>query len=104
MMTLFYSLQTARLLTISDRMNSATYSYLANSPLVPGILFQPSDATRMTTTRSCDTLNRPPGRKPRPLRNQQVRRERENSQAKWNAVAIPGLTPLLMEQSHRFIS
>ncbi|MGA2174480.1 MAG: hypothetical protein ABSH38_05810 [Verrucomicrobiota bacterium] len=31
--------------------NSAAYSYLANSPLVGQIVFQQSDATRMTTSK-----------------------------------------------------
>ena len=48
----------SRLQTISDGTNSATYSYLANSPLVSQIAFQQSGTTRMTTTKSYDNLNR----------------------------------------------
>jgi hypothetical protein len=38
--------------------NTATYSYLANSPLVSQILFQRSGATRMTITKQFDYINR----------------------------------------------
>ena len=38
--------------------NSATYSYLANSPLVSQITFKQSGTTRMTTTKQYDDLNR----------------------------------------------
>ncbi|MDB6067534.1 MAG: type secretion protein Rhs [Pedosphaera sp.] len=48
----------SRLQTISDGINSATYSYLANSPLVSQIDFKQSGAARMTTTKSYDNLNR----------------------------------------------
>ena len=48
----------SRLSTVSDGTNSATYSYLANSPLVGNIVFQQSTTTRMTTTRNYDNLNR----------------------------------------------
>jgi RHS repeat-associated protein len=37
---------------------SATYSYLANSPLVSQIVFKQSTTTRMTTTKQYDYLNR----------------------------------------------
>ena len=38
--------------------DSATYSYVANSPLVGQIVFAQNGATRMTTTKSYDNLNR----------------------------------------------
>ena len=38
--------------------NTATYSYLANSPLVSQIAFQQNGTNRMTTTKSYDNLNR----------------------------------------------
>ena len=43
---------------MSDGANSATYSYLANSPLIGQITFQHNGATKMTTTRQYDYLNR----------------------------------------------
>src|SRR5207249_6911740 len=48
----------SRLLLVTDRTNSAAYSYLTNSPLVSQILFQQSGTTRMTTTKKYDNLNR----------------------------------------------
>lgn len=49
----------SRLLTVADdNNNSATYSYLANSPLVQQIAFKQGSTTRMTTTKSYDYLNR----------------------------------------------
>ena len=49
----------SRLSTVSDgNGNSATYSYLANSPLVSQITFKQNGATRMTTTKQSDFLNR----------------------------------------------
>jgi RHS repeat-associated protein len=48
----------SRLQTISDGTNSATYSYLANSPLVQNITFQQNGTTRMVTTKTYDNLNR----------------------------------------------
>ncbi|MDB6110873.1 MAG: type secretion protein Rhs [Pedosphaera sp.] len=48
----------SRLASISDRTNSAAYSYLANSPLVQNITFQQNGTTRMTTIKSYDNLNR----------------------------------------------
>lgn len=48
----------SRLKTVSDGTNSATYSYLANSPLVSQIVFKNGSATRMTTTKQYDYLNR----------------------------------------------
>ena len=48
----------SRMGTISDGTNSATYSFLANSPLVSQIVFQNNGATRMTTTKTYDYLNR----------------------------------------------
>ena len=43
---------------VSDGTDSASYGYLANSPLVSNIVFQQNSATRMTTTESYDLLNR----------------------------------------------
>ena len=48
----------SRLSTVSEGTNAATYSYLANSPLVESITFKQGAATRMTTTKSYDLLNR----------------------------------------------
>ena len=48
----------SRLLFVSDRTNSATYSYIANSPLVDHITFAQSGTTRMTTTNQYDYRNR----------------------------------------------
>ncbi len=49
----------SRLLTASDGANNtATYSYLANSPLVGQITFANNGTTRMTTTKQYDALNR----------------------------------------------
>ena len=49
----------ARLATVNDGNNdTATYSYLANSALVGEILFQTNSATRMTTLKTYDYLNR----------------------------------------------
>jgi RHS repeat-associated protein len=48
----------SRLSMVSDGTNSATYSYLANSPLVSQILFKQAAATRITTTQQYDYLNR----------------------------------------------
>ncbi len=48
----------SRLASVSDGTYSANYSYLANSPLVSQILFKQSSATRMTTTKYYDYLNR----------------------------------------------
>ena len=49
----------SRLSTVSDGTgNSATYSYLANSPLVSQIAFKQGTTTRMTTTKQSDFLNR----------------------------------------------
>jgi len=47
-----------RLLRVSDGTNSATYGYVANSPLVGQILFTNNGALRMTTTKQYDLLNR----------------------------------------------
>jgi RHS repeat-associated protein len=43
---------------VSDGTNSATYSHLANSPLVGEIVFNHGGTTEMTTTKSYDNLNR----------------------------------------------
>jgi hypothetical protein len=49
----------SRLATVNDGNNStATYSYLANSPLVSQIVFATNGATRMTTGKTYDDLNR----------------------------------------------
>jgi RHS repeat-associated protein len=48
----------SRLHRISDGTNSATYSYLANSPLVSQVVFSNSTALRLTTTKAYDFLNR----------------------------------------------
>ena len=52
----------SRLQTVTDNSAgtaySATYAYLANSPLVSQITFKQSTATRMTTTKQYDYLNR----------------------------------------------
>jgi RHS repeat-associated protein len=52
----------SRLGTVTDYTTStnlsATYSYLANSPLVSQIVFKQGTATRMTTTKQWDFLNR----------------------------------------------
>ncbi len=47
-----------RLSTVSDGTNSATYAYLADSPLVDTITFKQNLTTRMTTTKTYDNLNR----------------------------------------------
>jgi len=49
----------SRLQTVNDgNNNAATYSYLANSPLVGQIAFKQSSTTRMTTSKQYDYLNR----------------------------------------------
>src|SRR5439155_8945175 len=49
----------SRFATVGDgAANLATYTYLANSPLVSQIVFKQSGTTRMTTTKSYDFLNR----------------------------------------------
>ncbi len=49
----------SRLQTVNDgNNNSATYTYVANSPLVSQIVFKQSTTTRMTTTKLYDHLNR----------------------------------------------
>ena len=49
----------SRLASVADgNNNSASYSYLANSPLVSHITFKQSGLTRMTTTKQWDYLNR----------------------------------------------
>jgi RHS repeat-associated protein len=47
-----------RLATVTDGTNRATYSYVANSPLISELLFQQNATTRMTTSKSYDYLNR----------------------------------------------
>jgi hypothetical protein len=54
-----YSFDTAsRFQSVSKSGNSATYSYLANSPLIEQVVFKQGTTTRMTTTKSYDKLNR----------------------------------------------
>lgn len=48
----------SRLLNVGDGTNSATYSYVANSPLISQIVFTNNGTLRMTTTKSYDYLNR----------------------------------------------
>jgi hypothetical protein len=48
----------SRLLTVTSGNNTATYSYLANSPLVGQIAFANNGAVTMTTTKQYDYLNR----------------------------------------------
>ena len=48
----------SRLSKVSDGTNSATYSYLANSPLVDHIVFARNGTTVMTTSNQFDFLNR----------------------------------------------
>jgi RHS repeat-associated protein len=48
----------SRLETVTAGANAATYSYLPNSSLVGGVNFQQGAATRLTTTKSYDNLNR----------------------------------------------
>ncbi len=43
---------------MGDGTNNATYTYLANSPLVSQIAFTQNGTTRMTTTNTYDNLNR----------------------------------------------
>ncbi len=47
-----------RLQCVSNAGHSATYSYLASSPLVEAITFKQGTQTRMTTTKRYDYLNR----------------------------------------------
>jgi RHS repeat-associated protein len=47
-----------RLDSVNDGTNSATYSYLANSPLVSQITFKSNSTVRLTTTKTHDFLNR----------------------------------------------
>jgi len=48
----------SRLQTVSDSTNTATYTYVVNSPLVGNITFQHNGQTVMTTTKTYDYLNR----------------------------------------------
>ena len=48
----------SRVSAVSDGTNSATYAYLANSPLVDTVVFQQNATTRMTRTNRYDYLNR----------------------------------------------
>ena len=49
----------SRLESVTDGTHSAGYTYLPNSPLVSQIAFKKSGATRLTTTKQYDLLNRP---------------------------------------------
>jgi RHS repeat-associated protein len=53
-----YDSLTGRLLSVVNGINSAVYSYLANSPLVSQINFQSNNVPVMTTTKQYDFLNR----------------------------------------------
>jgi RHS repeat-associated protein len=48
----------SRMGAITNGANTATYSYVANSPLIGQIEFKQSGTTRMTTTKAYDFLNR----------------------------------------------
>jgi len=49
----------SRLATVNDgKNNTATYSYLANSPLVSQIVFATNGMARMTSSKTYDDLNR----------------------------------------------
>ncbi len=50
--------EASRLDTVSDGTNSATYAYLADSPLVESITFKQSSTERMKTEKVYDYLNR----------------------------------------------
>jgi hypothetical protein len=54
-----YGSDDGRLQTVSSGSNSATYSYLANSPLVDHIIFQQNGTDRMATTNTFDNLTLP---------------------------------------------
>jgi RHS repeat-associated protein len=53
-----YTYANGRLHAVSDGPHTATYSYVANSPLVEQIQFTANGQTVMTTTRAYDKLNR----------------------------------------------
>ncbi len=48
----------SRLSSVTNANTTATYSYLANSPLISQITFRSNGLTRMTTTKAYDYLNR----------------------------------------------
>ncbi|NMC82331.1 MAG: RHS repeat-associated core domain-containing protein, partial [Armatimonadetes bacterium] len=48
----------SRLQNVTNGSSRATYSYLANSPLVENAVFRQSGTTRMTTTKTYDYVNR----------------------------------------------
>ncbi|MBI3870960.1 MAG: RHS repeat-associated core domain-containing protein [Verrucomicrobia bacterium] len=48
----------SRLTSVTNGTYSATYSYIANSPLVGQIVFRDNTTTRMTTSKTYDSLNR----------------------------------------------
>jgi hypothetical protein len=54
-----YGYDTAsRFQSVSKSGNTATYSYLANSPLIEQVVFKQGTTTRMSTSKSYDKLNR----------------------------------------------
>ncbi|MBI2497139.1 MAG: hypothetical protein HYV75_04195 [Opitutae bacterium] len=48
----------SRLDTVTSGANTATYSYVSNSPLIGGVVFKQAGATRLTTIKAYDNLNR----------------------------------------------
>ena len=53
-----YDPYTGRLQTVTSGEDTATYSYVANSPLVDNLVFKHDGNTRMTTVKRYDALNR----------------------------------------------
>jgi RHS repeat-associated protein len=49
---------TSRMDTVTQGANSASYSYLPNSPLVSGLTFKQGATTRLVTSKAYDNLNR----------------------------------------------
>ena len=56
--TLYTYDNASRLASVSDGTTTATFTYIANSPLVSQIAFTQSGQPRMTTTKQYDALNR----------------------------------------------
>jgi RHS repeat-associated protein len=48
----------SRMDTVTQGANSATYAYLANSPLIESVTFKQGAATRLVTSKAYDNLNR----------------------------------------------
>jgi RHS repeat-associated protein len=48
----------SRMDTVTSGASTATYAYVPNSPLVGSVTFKQSGTTRLTTTKTCDLLNR----------------------------------------------